>query len=126
MPAVDLPLPFALPAPLDGPNRAPVAAAPHLILPYAAAENALAVATPQLDALALLQETERDGQEYDFPIPPHERAVAQAWGLNAWPPPPGRRWARQQGCPMPGSRPATCTPGLTRCGWTTRRSCSSP
>ena len=84
MPAADLPLPFALPAPLDGPNRAPVAAAPHLILPYAAAENAPAVATPQLDALlALLQETERDGQEYDFPIPPHERAVAQAWGLNA-------------------------------------------
>ena len=84
MPAADLPLPFALPAPLDGPNRAPVAAAPHLILPYAAAENAPAVATPQLDALlALLQETERDGQEYDFPIPPHERAVAQAWGVNA-------------------------------------------
>ena len=84
MPAADLPLPFALPALLDGPSRAPVAAAPHLILPYAAAENAPAVATPQLDALlALLQETERDGQEYDFPIPPHERAVAQAWGLNA-------------------------------------------
>ena len=47
---------------------------------------------PQLDALlALLQETERDGQEYDFPIPPHERAVAQAWGLNAAAP----AWARR-------------------------------
>lgn len=88
MPAADLPLPFALPAPLDLPlspsDRGPDAAAPHLILPYAAAENAPAVATPQLDALlALLTEVRRDGAEYDFPIPPHERTVAEAFGLDA-------------------------------------------
>lgn len=76
MPADLLPLPFALPA--------PAAHAPHhLILPYAAVEGAPAVATPQLDALlALLHEQERDGNEYDSPIPPHERAVAQALQLD--------------------------------------------
>lgn len=76
MPADLLPLPFALPA--------PAAHAPHhLILPYAAVEGAPAVATPQLDALlALLHEQERDGNEYDHPIPPHERAVAQALQLD--------------------------------------------
>lgn len=76
MPADLLPLPFALPA--------PAAHAPHhLILPYAAVEGAPAVATPQLDALlALLHEQERDGDEYDHPIPPHERAVAQALQLD--------------------------------------------
>lgn len=77
MPA-DLPLPFVLP---DG--DAPGRAAPHLILPYAAVDGAPAVATPRLDALlALLAEDRRDGAEYDFPIPPHERAAAQMLGLN--------------------------------------------
>jgi hypothetical protein len=76
MPADLLPLPFALPAP-DA--RAPH----HLILPYAAVEGAPAVATPQLDALlALLHEQGRDGDEYDHPIPPHERAVARALQLD--------------------------------------------
>ncbi len=86
MPAADLPLPFAQPPaqPLSPSDRGPDAAAPHLILPYAAAENAPAVATPRLDALlALLAEVRRDGAEYDFPIPPHERAVAEVFGLDA-------------------------------------------
>ncbi|MFC4621673.1 phosphoglycerate mutase [Comamonas nitrativorans] len=86
MPAADLPLPFALPPalPLLPPDRGPDAAVPHLILPYAAAENAPAVATPQLDALlAWLAEVRHDGAEYDFPIPPHERAVAEVFGLDA-------------------------------------------
>ncbi len=53
---------------------------------------------------------------------------------GCWPPPGGcppaprpgppstPRWAS----PMPGSPPATCTPGPTRCAWTTRQSCNSP
>lgn len=75
--SADLPLPFALPAAPPGPIT-------HLVLPYAAVEGAPAVATPQLDALlALLAEQRRDGAEYDFPIPPHERAVADLFGLAA-------------------------------------------
>ncbi len=70
MPAADLPLPFALPAPLDRPDRAPAAAAPHLILPYAAAENAPAVATPQLDALlAFCRRPSATGRSTTFPFP---------------------------------------------------------
>lgn len=79
--SADLPLPFALPQSDDAAGTR--STCPHLILPYAAVEGAPAVATPQLDALlALLHEQTRDGDDYDSPIPPHERAVARLLHLD--------------------------------------------
>lgn len=79
--SADLPLPFALPQSDDAAGTR--STCPHLILPYAAVEGAPAVATPQLDALlALLHEQTRDGDDYDSPIPPHERAVARLLRLD--------------------------------------------
>lgn len=82
MPA-DLPLPWPpLPA---TPSPTTASTAPyHLVLPYAALDGAPPVATPELDALLpLLRLEQRDGADFDSPIPPHERVLAAAWGLPA-------------------------------------------
>lgn len=78
-----LPLPFVLP-PVQTRARHL-----HLILPYAAMPHDSCqhilkdLALPQLDQLlALLDPAHADEGTEDHAIPPHERTVARAWGLN--------------------------------------------
>ena len=104
-----LPLPFA---------ASPIAAAPHhhLVLPYAAMQDASCqhvlqnLPLPHLEQLLqALSPAQADEGHEDHPIPPHERAVATAWGLNPLQP----AWAAL----AQGMTDAACA-WLTPCHWT--------
>ena len=71
----------------------------HLVLPYVVLSDAGCQAmlertpTPHINALlALLRLKQQDIQGPDTPTPPHERSVAQAWGLD----PAAPAWAAAQ------------------------------
>ena len=107
-----LPLPFAVP-PVQTRARHL-----HLILPYAAMPHDSCqhilkdVALPQLDQLlALLDPAHVDEGSKEQAIPPHERAVARAWGLN----PEAPAWAAAA---QPHAMPAPSA-WMTLCHWTT-------
>lgn len=104
-----LPLPFA---------TTPAASAPHhhLVLPYAALPDSScqhllqSLSLPHLEKLlALLSPATVDTGTPDQPIPPHERAVAAAWGLDAQKP----AWAAAS-----QAIPDTACAWLTPCHWT--------
>lgn len=91
-----LPLPYALPA---WPAQPTPQQHLHLVLPYAILPDAACQAalertpTPHINALlALLRLVGQDIQGADTPTPPHERTVAQAWGLD----PAAPAWAAAQ------------------------------
>lgn len=105
-----LPLPFAA-QPLQTRARHM-----HLILPYAAmpsdsCQHVLQnLALPQLDQLlAMLDPAHAEEGTEDHPIPPHERAVARAWGLN----PDAPAWAAVA---QPEALPAPSA-WMTLCHW---------
>lgn len=118
------PLPFALPSALPSALPAPPAT-PHLILPYAALEQAACqqalatLALPHLDQLLrqLSPATADTGDEHS-PLPPHERAAAQALGLAA-DAQGNRPWAAWQAA-CQGLEGAATAPWafLTPCHWT--------
>ena len=123
-----LPLPFAAADPCTAPAPG---SHPHLVLPYAALPDAscqhvlASLALPQLDRLlGQLQPLPADEGEEDSLTPPHERAVARAWGLDAAQP----AWAAAAS-DTPGNAPCAwftpCTgrPVPTKCAWTTPVRC---
>lgn len=120
-----LPLPFAQHSPTPSATALPAATAAadasahwHLVLPYAAlqdpscqhvlgqlqAPNALPQLQRVLRSLQAAPARASDDGDEDTPIPPHERAVARAWGLN----PQAPAWAAAA-----DNAPANDTP----CGW---------
>lgn len=104
-----LPLPFAAAPSASAPHR-------HLVLPYAALQDSScqhllqSLALPHLDQLLrLLRPADVLEGQIDDPIPPHERAVAAAWGLDTQRP----AWAAA----TQGVTDAPCA-WLTPCHWT--------
>lgn len=104
-----LPLPFAAPLTAAAPHH-------HLILPYAALQDAscqhLLQSLPLPHLEQLLQKLSPAGVDEghaDQPIPPHERAVAAAWGLEPHMP----AWAALE----QGVTDTACA-WLTPCHWT--------
>lgn len=104
-----LPLPFTALPPAAATHH-------HLVLPYAALQDSScqhllqSLALPHLaQLLRTLRPAAVDEGSADTPIPPHERAVATAWGLQ----PERPAWAAlEQG------RAETACAWLTPCHWT--------